>query len=679
MRRRSIILLIVFVASLLAIARAPAQEIVGLDQIMKEIDAQRRVNAEFETGAARVEEEARQEPDLLQRDEAILDSAKATVADLRQLRSEIDGRKIRLEAADARIAYTRAQMLRVEGSINTLSQTVPAEPTTIEELAQMVKLRRLRDLREQMANSIKLLDRGRMAVLSRLALLEERLALAQAHSQITSFDEAKELAQDPRAAALRQIVARLVEESVRLGNQAAGLTSSELQARRNLVEMQADRTFLRSNMRAGDIELLGLQARLDFLRALLVEPSVPARLLEDAETALAGLSNRAQHRRSALAEARRQLTDQDALLRVASSDLAAQVSDLNSIGDQLRALANDQEGEIDRLETTIRELRKKFTDRVRITESNALFLRNSLPSSAEAWEDTRRGLVRLPARIGEAFGRAGQQIVAAVRNSTPSHLAAAGLAVAVLVFAALWAQRELRGALARAEHTGSLTRVVAAIRDNVLTLTPAVAWYAAGKILRVPGAPLLLVFGVLAVWPALAFLLDLAGRKLLDDASAQSALNERFYRRLRWSLILGGIVAGFVAIIFTLPLAPAVADLVGRAGMICLILIAMSAMLLPRLILALASEAGGPPPLRVRIAAGLSAIVPVVLISAAMLGFAGYLDLAWSATELLVWSFGDRRRLDPFAGASSRRCRAPARTLCRGAGWSRRFLGGRLL
>ena len=105
MRRRSTILFIAFVASLIAIERAPAQEIVGLDQVMRAIEAQRRVDAEFETARARVEEEARQEDDRLQRDEAMIDSAQTTVADLRQLRSEIDGRKIRLEAVDARIGY----------------------------------------------------------------------------------------------------------------------------------------------------------------------------------------------------------------------------------------------------------------------------------------------------------------------------------------------------------------------------------------------------------------------------------------------------------------------------------------------------------------------------------------------------------------------------------------------
>jgi potassium efflux system protein len=637
MRRRSIFLFVAIVASLFAIGRAPAQEIVGLDQIMKAIEAQRRVDAEFETGRARVEEEARQEAGRLQHDEAVLDSAKATVADLRQLRSEIDGRKIRLQAVDDRIGYASAQILRVEGSIDALSQTTPEEPKTIEELVQIVKLRCLRDLREQMANSIEQLNRGRSAVLRRLGLLEERLALAQAHSQITSLDEAKELARDPRAAALREIVTRLVDDSVRLGNQAASLTSSELRARRNLLEMLADRTFLRSNLRAGDIELMGLHAQLEFLQTLLVEPSVPVRLLEDARTALAGLSERAKHRGFAIAEVRRQLADQDALLRVSSSDLAAQIDDLSSVGSQLRTLVDDQEAEMGRIEATIARLRNEFRDRVRAVQAQALLLRHSLPAGAEAWEHTRSGLVRLPARIGEGFGRAGQQITEAVRSSTPLRLAALGLLVAALGLAALLARWAMRRSFIHLEHAGALVPVTAAIRDNLLMLMPALVWYAAGKVLRVPDAPLLLVFGVLAVWPVLAFLLDLSGRLPLHAASAESAVRRRFYGRLRWTLILGGVIAGFAAITFTLPLAPAVADLVGRTAMLCLLLIAAPAVLLPRLILAVWGEIRGPPPLRIRLAAGLSMMVPVILTSAALLGLVGYLTLAWSITRLLVW------------------------------------------
>jgi potassium efflux system protein len=637
MRRQTIVLFIAFVASLVALGRARAQEIVGLDQVMKAIDAQQRVNAEFETGAARVEEEAREEADRLRHDEAALDSTKTTVADLRQLRAEIDGRKIRLQAADDRIGYTKAEIQRVEGSINSLGPTVPAEPATLEELVQIVKLRRLQDLRKQMANSIELLSRGRTAVSRRLALLEERLALAQANSQITLFDEAKELAQDPPAAALRQLVTRLVENSVRLGNQAASLTSSELRPRRGLLEMQADRTFLRSNLRAGDIELLGLRAQLVFLQTLLVEPAVPVRLLDDAETALTSLSARARHRLSVITEMRRQLVDQDALLRGSSSDLAAQVEVLNSIGDELRTLANDQEAEIGRLEAKISGLRKEFRDRVRAAQAQALFRRHSLPVSAEAWEHTRDGFIRLPARIGESFRRAGRQITAAAGDAPPLRLAGVGLVVAAIGLAALWARRAFPRSLMQDERAGALLPVASAIRDNLLALAPAVAWYLAGKILRVPDAPLLLVFGVLAVWPALAFLLDLAGRSLLDPANPQSGVSRQFYGRLRWTIISGGIIAGFVAITFSLPLAPAVADLVARTGILCLLLIAVPAVLLPRLILTAWSETRAQPPLRIRLAAGLSAIVPAVLVLAALLGLAGYLNLAWSITGLLLW------------------------------------------
>jgi potassium-dependent mechanosensitive channel len=352
---------------------------------------------------------------------------------------------------------------------------------------------------------------------------------------------------------------------------------------------------------------------------------------------LASLSERTRRRLSAIAEARRQLADQDALLPVSSSDLAAQVADLSSIGDQLRTLADDQEAEIGRLEATIGGLRKEFAVRVRTDEGRALFLRHSLPVSAEAWEHTRSGLARLPARIGEEFGRVAQQIAEAVKNSTPLRRAAAGLVVAAFGLAALWARRALRRALIQAAHAGALGPVAAAIRDSLLTLLPALSWYVAGKVLRVPDAPLLLVFGGLAVWPMLAFLLDLAGRSLLDPASAQSAVGRRFYGRLIWTSILGGIVAGFVAITFTLPLAPAVADLVGRTAMLCLLLIAAPAVLLPRLILIVWGETRGPPPLRIRFAAGLSAFVPAVLVSAAMLGLAGYLNLAWSMTGLFVW------------------------------------------
>jgi potassium efflux system protein len=640
MRTRVIVVIIAGIAGLLANEPLLAQEMVGLGQITREIEAQRRADAELATALARVEEEAGQEVDRLQRDEATLDVRDATVADLRELRSEIDGRKIRLEAIDARNRAAEDQISRLETRIEDLGKTTAAEPTSIEEIVQVVELRRLRDLRDLVVSSIDLQNRARIAIVRRLGLLEERRTLAEARSRLTSFDETKELDRDPRAAALREIVARLGEDSVRLLNQAEGPASAtpEFPVRRGLLVLQADRTFLRSNLRAGDIELMGIGVQLEFLRTLLADPSVPPRLLEEGNAVLARLSERTEQRLSALAEARRQLADQAPLLLVSSADLAPQLDYLRSIGDQLKTLADDQEAEIRRLETVIFELQQGFADRARIVEAETLYQQRPLPAGAEAWGHVGASLTSLPASFGEGFKRTVEQVIRAISDSAPQRLAAAGSVMAALFLAALWGRREVQRRFIEPGRTGAWAAAAAALHNSLPTLVPALAWFATAKILRVPEAPLLLVLIALAVWPIVSFLLDLARRLLLSDAaSAQSAVSHRFYLQLRWTMILGGVIAGLVTITSALPLTPAMADLVERVAMLCLLLIALLGLLLPRLILTLWGNGCGEPPLRIRIAAGLSILMPVLLTSAALLGLAGYLNLAWSMTSLLVW------------------------------------------
>jgi len=84
-------------------------------------------------------------------------------------------------------------------------------------------------------------------------------------------------------------------------------------------------------------------------------------------------------------------------------------------------------------------------------------------------------------------------------------------------------------------------------------------------------------------------------------------------------------------------LTPGVADLVGRAAMLGLLLSIVPALLLPQLILTVWRESHREPPFRIRLAAGLSTMVPALLASTALLGLAGYLNLAWGVIGLLVW------------------------------------------
>ena len=122
-----------------------------------------------------------------------------------------------------------------------------------------------------------------------------------------------------------------------------------------------------------------------------------------------------------------------------------------------------------------------------------------------------------------------------------------------------------------------------------------------------------------------------------DPVSASSGIRCRFYRHLTWTTILGGVVAGLVIIIYTVPLTPAVSDLVGRAAMLGLLLSIVPGVLLPRLVLTMWRERHGKAPFRIRLAAAFSIVVPAVLTSTALLGLAGYLNLAWGVIGLFVW------------------------------------------
>ena len=99
---------------------------------------------------------------------------------------------------------------------------------------------------------------------------------------------------------------------------------------------------------------------------------------------------------------------------------------------------------------------------------------------------------------------------------------------------------------------------------------------------------MLLIGGVLAIWPVVAFVLLLARRVLFRDARDGLEVRQRFYRSLRWTLVLGGVLAALVILTSTLPLSPALADLVDRSAMLCVLLIALPGLQLRSLILALA-------------------------------------------------------------------------------------------
>ncbi len=618
---------------------ATAQEDFSITRLSRSIQGQEQLNADLHAGMSRMRQERASEAARLNAEEADPDGSSLTITVLRQARFEADTRRTRLGAMESQIGYFDDELKKLNSRIAELTSKVPAAPTTLEEYAAGVQLGLLQQLRDTTQQTLDLLHQGGTEISARLALLNNRVALLEGRIRLGALDESAELAGDPRAVALRDFVERTGRESVRLANAAGEIepASSGEQLRKRVLELRADEAFLRSSLRAADIELLGIEKQLAYLSRIATESdTLPARLATEALDLLDRQNERLDRRMEALADVRRRLDDQRALLPPSTAASAAQVVMMRGMVDDVAGTVAGQEEATQRLTEDLQRTTKRLQARETAAEGEALMARDSLPSNAAAWMRVARNAGRVPGQLLQAFLRAAQEVEDRVAEAPSQQLATALGGMLLLLVAALLLRRLLHTRIVAPRADTALATPAVAIRDSILTLLPAAMFWLLVWVLQIGREAALLIGGVLAIWPVVAFALRLARQLLFRGAEDGLPVRAKFYRSLRWTMVVGGILAGLVILTSTLPLTPSLADLVHRSAMICVLLIALPGLQLRALILTMA---GGrwQPGLAARLAARLSLLVPVVLAGAATVGLAGYLNLAWSVITHFLW------------------------------------------
>lgn len=621
------------------LAPAAAQEDFSITRLARSIQGQEQLNTDLRAGVPRMREERAAEAQRLDTEEADQDGASLTVTALRQARLEADTRRTRLAAMESRIDYYNDELAKLDARIAELAPNVPAAPTTLEEYAASVRMRLLRQFRDTTQETLDLLHQGGDHTSARLALLNNRVALLEARIRLDALDESAALAADPRAGALRDFVERMGRESVRLANAAGEIEPSSPgeQMRKRVLELRADEAFLRSSLRAADIELLGIEKQLAYLDRIAAESdTLPARLATEALGLLDRQRERLERRTATLADVRRRLDDQRALLPSATPATAGQVATMRGMIDDVAGIVAGQDSTIQRLGENLQRTNERLQARETAAEGEALLARDALPTNAAAWRRIGRNAARLPEQLLQAFMHAADEVKERVTTASSQQLATAGVSLVLLLGVALLLRRLLHTRVVEPGAETALATPAAAVHDSILTLLPAAMFWLLAWLLQVGREAALLIGGVLAIWPVVAFVLRLARQLLLQGAEEGLGVRLRFYRSLRWTMIVGGILAGLVILTSTLPLTPALADLVHRSAMICVLLIALPGLQLRALILTLA---GGrwQPGLVARLAAQLSLLIPLVLAGAAAVGLAGYLNLAWSVIAHFLW------------------------------------------
>lgn len=620
-------------------APAMAQDDTSVTRLTRSIKGQEQLNADLRAGMPRMQQETAAESERLSAEEASVDGTDLSINTLRQARFEADTRRTRLAATDSRLDYFRDELAKIDTQIAQVTPLAPATPATLEEYAAGVRLELLQELRAATQATLDLLRQGAAEITSRLALLNERVALLQARIRLQALDEAAELAADPRANALRDFVERTGRESVRLANQAGELDphSPPEQMRKRLLELQADEAFLRSSLRAADIELLGIEKQLAYLNGIAAEgEALPARLATEALDLLDEQRQRLARRTAALADVRRRLDDQRTLLPPSTPAFASQVATMRGMIDDVAGIVDDQDKAASRLTESLQRTAAQLRDREAAAEGEALLARDALPGNADAWARIARSASRVPEQLLQAFTNAAKDVQAKLAEAPQERLGIAAGGSLLLLLAALLIRHVLHTRVVAVQTDSALAKPVAAVRDSILTLVPAAVWWLLVYVLGIGREAALLIGGVLAIWPVVKFVLRLARQLLFRGAKEGLEVRQSFYRSLRWTMVVGGILAGLVILTSTLPLTPALADLVHRSAMICVLLIALPGLQLRALILTMAGgrwRAG----LATRLAAQLSILVPLVLAGAAAIGLAGYLNLAWSMIAHFLW------------------------------------------
>jgi potassium efflux system protein len=150
-------------------------------------------------------------------------------------------------------------------------------------------------------------------------------------------------------------------------------------------------------------------------------------------------------------------------------------------------------------------------------------------------------------------------------------------------------------------------------------------------LLGIPVATFSLIISLSIVILIFSFIHGFARYLLLENTENKSGADVKLYYRLKRALWIGGIVTALTVLVHQLPLSYEVQDLFGRLFMLFLLLVSLVLLRswsgLPAL---LGGSLENSRPYVQEIVKWLSLLIPLTLLSNALIGLVGYVELAWS-------------------------------------------------
>ncbi len=558
--------------------------------------------------------------------------------DIASVSAQVDNLKNREETRSEALADLEKEIAQLEADLRTAA-TSGESPDLVKQAAQEAAIRDKKGTAATLQVLIERLAQYREQAELRLNIVSDRLALMQGRFRIPARDSAG-AKDDPRRQKVQRALDRLLESAARLRTEAAAVTGDapDEVARKRLLEVQALDADERAELMQLELKLLQLEFSLAALEELFAAESVPVDALRAAEEELAKVIETLAVDGQQIEAKRELVTNQRAVVEqrgvIGEGDGKTLEQQLQVMDELLGGVTQTLEriaGLKVRAETAEQNLERAISKGVR----RELIERRKLPRDAEGWGRLAEGLATLPGRVAENLAQTlintGHRLAGAPAVEWGKLL---GLMLLLVLFF-VWLNRFLYRNVIERRPDSSLAIPARAIRDNLLGLLPPAAWSLTGWLLELTPGEILLPLALLLVWPGVRLVLNMA-RQLLERApDIDQAEGMRFYRELRWVLVIVGVLVALSVIAHAVAVSPSVEDALDRFSMLCLILIAVPALHLRGLILARSGRTGRG---WTRLLASLSLVVPLVIIGCAFLGIIGYVNLAWSIAAHLGWA-----------------------------------------
>jgi potassium efflux system protein len=260
---------------------------------------------------------------------------------------------------------------------------------------------------------------------------------------------------------------------------------------------------------------------------------------------------------------------------------------------------------------------------------------HDLPNSVEQWKLIGAELVHLFSLTEDYFVHLGTEVLQVVEQSSVWQIL---LSLVLLIlwwsisYGITWLAKQARAHLLfspekQATFIGQLVEYIAQIwlrNVTLLVIIGSIIWYL--LYLNIPDV--ILLFALFAVLLAVKFTIDIARIILFETFTDNAGQDVKLYHALKWGFILGGLLTGLTVLAHQMPISVYMIGFIDRLFLLILLGVSIALLKNWKVVPLLLQPYVERRYLR-RALSILSALIPLVLLSTAIIGLVGYVVLAW--------------------------------------------------